>query len=141
MGAPVIRLAGLTFNDGPDTDGDEFFISDIAGWDCPDVQQVLVDRPISAGAVIARSRVGAWALTLSGWVVAATSMGGARRKLANAIAGIVTSDGTLSVDEDDGTYELTVRLAQRPRTRQEADNAISFEVDLIGVDPTKSLVS
>lgn len=141
MAAPVVRLAGLTFNNGPDSDGDEFFVSDIAGWDAPDVQQTLVARPISAGSVIARSRVGTWAVTLSGWVVAATSMGAARRKLATALAGVVATDGTLSVDEDDGTQELTVRLAARLRTRQEADNSISFEADLVAVDPTKTPVS
>lgn len=137
MTFPVVRLAGLTFNDGPDGDGDEFFVSDLSGWDCPDVQQVLVDRPISAGAVIARSRIGTWTMTMAGWVVAASSMGAARRKLGTALLTIVSADGTLSVDEDDGTYELTVRLAQRPRTHQESDLAISFEADLIAVTPTK----
>jgi len=138
MAAVVVRLAGLTFNDGPDGDGDLFVISDIDGWDAPGIEQIVVERPISDGGINVRARRTTWALTLSGWVLAASSMGAARRKLADALDDIVTSDGTLSVDEDDGTYELTVRLAQRLRTRQASDLAITFEADLIAVTPTKT---
>lgn len=138
MPIAVVRLAGLTFNSGPDGDGDEFVVSNIDGWDAPGIEQTVVERPLSDGGVIAYSRRTSWALTVAGWVLAATSMGEARRKLADALDGIVTADGTLSVDEDDGTYELTVRLAQRLRTRQASDMAITFEADLIAVVPAKT---
>lgn len=138
MPVVVVHLAGLTFNSGPDGDGDLFVVSDIDGWDAPGIEQTVVERPITDGGVIAHSRRTSWALTVSGWVVAATSMGDARRKLADAIDTLVTADGTLSVEEDDGTYELTVRLAQRLRTRQASDMAITFEADLIAVIPAKT---
>ena len=138
MPAVVVHLAGITFNNGPDGDGDLFVVSDIDGWDAPGIEQIVVERPISDGGVFAHGRRTSWALTVAGWVVAATSMGDARRKLADAIDGLVTVDGILSVEEDDGTYELAVRLAQRLRTRQVGEMAITFEVDLIAVTPAKT---
>lgn len=140
MAVTEVRLAGLTFNTGtPDSDGDEFWITDVDGWDSAGVQLVLVERPQSDGAVLVRARRTARPLTVSGEVIGAPGhLGRARSKLEAAFDGIITSDGTLSVDQDDGTHHLTVRLAQRLRTRSDGDLAISFEADLIAVDPVKT---
>ena len=54
-----------------------------------------------------------------------------------AFDGIITADGTLEVEEDDATWTLSVRLAQQLRTRSAGDMAITFEADLIAVDPAK----
>lgn len=141
MAVTEVRLAGLTFNDGPDDDGDEFIVSDIDGWDGTGVELVTVERPLSDGAVLVRGRRASRALTVTGWVVAAAGhLGRARGKLEDAIDSIIDADGTLAVDQDDGTLALTVRLAQQLRTRSVGDLAITFEADLIAVAPAKTAV-
>jgi hypothetical protein len=134
-----VRLAGLTFNSGPDADGDEFIISDVEGWDGAGVELISVERPLSDGALVVLGRHTARILVLTGWVVAvAENMGRARRKLAAAMATLVGADGTLAVDEEDGTYTLTVRLAQALRTKQAGPVAITFEATLLAADPAKT---
>jgi hypothetical protein len=141
MAVTEVRLAGLTFNSGPDTDGDEFIVSDVEGWDGGGVELVTVEKPLSAGAVLVRARKASRLLTVSGWVIAtdSTHLGRARRKLESAFDGIITSDGTLAVDQDDDTYALTVRLAQALRTRSAGSMAISFEADLLAISPAKTM--
>lgn len=141
MAVSEIRLAGLTFNSGPDSDGDEFIVSDVDGWDGPGIELVSVERPLSDGAVIAHGRRTARALVVSGWVIAmAGHMGRARRKLDAAMDSIVNTDGTIEVDEEDDTYALDVRLAQALRTRQAGPLAITFEASLVAADPAKAIV-
>lgn len=140
MAVSEVRLAGLTFNSGPDSDGDEFWIENVDGWDSASVELVLVERPISDGAVIARARRSARPLTVAGCVIASSAghLGRARRKLEVAMDGIITADGTFEADQDDGTWAFTVRLAQRLRTRPAGDLAITFEADLIAANPVKT---
>lgn len=139
MAVTEVRLAGLIFNSGPDVDGDEFIVSDVDGWDGAGVEVVTVERPISDGAVLVRGRRAARMLTVTGWVVATPGdLGRARGKLEDAFDTIIASDGTLAVDQDDGTLTLTVRLAQQLRTRSAGDVAITFEADLIAVSPAKT---
>lgn len=140
MAVTEVRLAGLTFNSGPDGDGDEFIISDVEGWDGGGVELVTVERPLSAGAILVRGRKASRTLTVSGWVLAATgaNLGRARQKLETAFDGIITANGTMAVDQDNGTRTLTVRLAQQLRTRSAGSMAISFEADLIAVSPAKT---
>jgi hypothetical protein len=141
MTVSEVRLAGLAFNSGPDSDGDEFIISDVEGWDGPGVELISVERPISDGAVLVLGRQTARTIVLTGWVVAVPeNMGRARRKLATAMATLVGSNGTLAVDEEDGTYALTVRLAQGLRTKQAGPVAVTFEATLLAADPAKAAV-
>jgi hypothetical protein len=134
-----VRLAGLTFNSGPDGDGDEFIISDVEGWDGPGVELISVERPISDGAILVLGRQTARTIVITGWVVAVPeNMGRARRKLATAMASIVAANGTLAVDEEDDTYSLTVRLAQGLRTKQAGPVAITFEATLLASNPAKT---
>jgi hypothetical protein len=139
MAVTEVTLAGLVFNSGSDGDGDEFIISDVQGWDGTGVELVHVERPLSSGAVLVRGRRASRTLTVSGWVVASSGahLGRARHKLETAFDGIITTDGTLEVDQDNGTYTLTVRLAQQLRTRTVGDMAVTFEADLIAVSPAK----
>jgi hypothetical protein len=139
MAGVEVRLAGLTFNDGPDGDGDEFIVSDLDGWDGPGVELVVVERPVSDGAVVAFGRRTARALVLSGWVVAAEGhMGRARRKLETAMYSLVGTGGTLEVDEDADTYALTVRLSAALKTKQVGPTAITFQAPLVATDPDKA---
>lgn len=141
MPGVVVRLAGITFNNGEDTDGDLFVVSDLEGWDGPDVELVRVERPLADGAVIAHARRTAWALTLKGWVVAGPDgIGPARRKLSTAMYTLVATADDLEVDEEDATYSLSVRLAGELRTRQQGPTAITFEAALLAADPDKSVL-
>lgn len=140
MAVTEIRLAGLTFNHGPDSDGDEFIISEVDGWDSGGVELVTVEKPLSAGALIVRARKASRTLTLNGWVVAADTahLGRARQKLETAFDGLITASGTLAVDQDNGTRSLSVRLAQGLRTKTVGAIAITFEADLIAISPAKT---
>jgi len=139
MTVGVVTLGGLTFNDGPDSDGDEFAVGEIAGWDGPVVEQISVERPLSDGAVVVRGRRTARALSVAGHASGSTIENGfrARRKLEAAIDSLVTADGTLAVDEGSETYSLTVRLAGQPNTRQAGPYGIEFDIPLIAADPVK----
>ena len=139
---PVVTLAGITFNDGPDADGDEFVVSDVEGWDSPGVELVIIEKPLSDGAVIGHGRRAARSLGVTGYVIGETvaDVGRARRKLATAINGIITDDGTLVIDEGDATYSLTVRLAAPMRTRQHTAQSVRFDMSLVAADPAKTLV-
>jgi hypothetical protein len=101
MTVTAVRLAGLTFqtSDVEDGDGDLFVVSDLGGWDGPGVELATVEKPLADGAVIASSRLTAWTLTLSGWVVAGDEgIGPARRKLQTALYGLVDTAGNLDVE-------------------------------------------
>lgn len=141
MAGAVVRLGGITFNSGPDGDGDDFIVSDLDGWDGGGVELGQVEKPLGDGAVIVYGRRTAWTLTLSGWVVAGPEgIGPARRKLTAALYALVELADTLEVDEEDGTYGLDVRLSGNLRTRQQGPDAISFEVALVAPIPTKALI-
>lgn len=142
MAVTEVRLAGLTFNSGADGDGDEFIVSEVDGWDSPGVEVIAVERPVSDGAVIAFGRRASRPLTFSGWVVASgpEHLGRARRKLEVAFNGIVTANGTLAVDQDDDTWELTVRLVQALRTKSVGNMAVTFEAGLLAANPAKTAV-
>jgi hypothetical protein len=135
-----VRLAGLTFNSGPDGDGDEFIISEVDGWDSSGVELITVERPLTAGAIIVRGRKASRTLTVTGWVLAedGTTLGRARQKLETAFDGIITANGTMAVDQDNGTRTLTVRLVQALRTKTMGSMAITFEADLIAGNPAKA---
>jgi hypothetical protein len=139
----TLTLAGITFNGGPDGDGDEFIVSDVEGWDGPEIELVVIERPITDGAVVAYARRAARALVLTGSVVAETvaDVGRARRKLAAAMDTLVAANGTLTVAETDGTYTLGVRLAQSLRTRRGTTaQIVTFEISLLAPNPVKTLL-
>lgn len=140
MAVGVVTLGGLTFNGGPDSDGDLFSVAEIAGWDSPGVEQVMVERPLSDGAVIAHGRRTARGLVVAGHASGSTIANGfrARRKLETAIDSLITADGTLTVDEGDTTRSLTVRLAAELDTSQAGPYGIEFEIPLIAANPAKT---
>lgn len=140
MTVGVVTLGGLTFNAGPDADGDEFSVGEIPGWDGAGVEQISVERPLSDGAVVVHGRRTSRALSLSGHASGSTIQDGfrARRKFEAAIDSLITADGTLTVDEGDAIYSLTVRLAAQPNTRQAGPYGIEFDIPLIAANPVKA---
>lgn len=142
MPAGVITLGTLTFNAGPDVDGDRFVIGEIAGWESAGVEQTGLERPLSDGAIVGRGRRTSRAVTLVGHASSntLTGMWRARRKLAAACDALVAASGTLSVDEGSATYALTVRLAGAVDTRQAGPYGVEFAINLVAADPVKTTV-
>lgn len=142
MPVGVVTLAGLTFNNGPDGDGDRFVIGEIDGWDGPGVEQTGFERPLADGAIVGRGRRTSRAVALYGHASGTTITNGfrARRKLADALDTIITADGTLTVDEGTAIYSLTVRLADQPDTRQAGPFAVEFSISLVAANPAKATV-
>lgn len=137
----VVRLAGITFNDGADGDGDEFYCSTLDGWDGGAVTLNVVEKPLADGGHVAYGRRQAWELTMSGWVVAGPEgIGPARRKLSAALYPLLDTPGSLEVEEDDDTYTMSVYMSSGVRSRQQGPVAISFEVSLVAPDATKTIV-
>lgn len=143
MAAGVITLGALTFNDGPDEDGDRFVIGELSGWEGAGVEQTNLERPLSDGAITGRGRRTSRAIGLYGHASSSTLTGmwRARRKLADACDALIAADGTLTVDEgDDDVYALTVRLASQVDTRQAGPYAVEFSISLVAADPEKVAV-
>jgi hypothetical protein len=138
---PVVRLGTLTFNNGPDADGDEFIASDVDGWNEIPVELVTVERPIADGAVIVRGRYQAKALTVVGVGIGANedAVWRVRSKLAAASA-LATASANFEVDEPGATYRLVVRVPDRIRIRPLANVAVEFEIPLLAADPHKTTV-
>lgn len=133
-----ITLGGITFGGAPDGDGDRFVVGEIDGWELPGVSLTLVDRPIEAGAVVARARYTAQAITLAGHGISQTPAGvwRVRNKLA-AACDLVTTGGTLTVEEPSGVVSIDVRLADTLRCRRAGPYAVEFEISLVAPDPVK----
>ncbi len=142
MTVGVVTLGGITFNAGPDSDGDRFTVSDVEGWWSAPAELVTVDKPLGAGSVIAYGRTPARALSVIGHASGSTIQNGFRaaRKLEAAVAGMVTADGTLTVDEGSAVYQLTVRVAGTMDVRRAGPYAIEFAIDLLAVSPAKTTV-
>lgn len=142
MAAGVITLGTLTFNGGPDSDGDRFVIGELDGWEGAGVEQTGLERALSDGAIVGRGRRTSRTVILHGHA-SSTSLAGmwrARRKLADACDDLVTASGTLTVDEGDDVYSLTVRLAAAVDTRQAGPYAVEFAISLVAANPAKTTV-
>jgi hypothetical protein len=137
---PVVRLGTLTFNDGPDVDGDEFIVLDIEGWSENSPELVVVERPVSDGAVIAYGRNRARPLTVSGYGVGDDEDAVWRVRSKLEASATVSGNANLEVDEPGGTYRLVVRLAAQPRIRPLGGATVQFDLPLTAVNPAKTLV-
>jgi hypothetical protein len=138
--AVVVRLGTLTFNDGPDVDGDEFIVSDIDGWTGIPPELVVVDRPTADGAQIVYGRNQARTLTVSGYGIGDTAndVWRVRSKLEAAVG--PGANANLEVDEPTATYRLVVRLVDRPRIRDLGPQAVEFQFGLLAANPAKTVV-
>lgn len=139
-----VTLGAITFraaSAAADGDGDRFTIRDISGWTTPPVELVAVEKPLTAGALIARSRYTARTVVLVGHGIASNADGiwRVRNKLATAAGTVITTSATLSVVEPTATYTLSVRLADQVRVRTTASpRVIEFEIALYAANPTKA---
>jgi hypothetical protein len=141
MAVGAVTFGGLTFNSGLDSDGDRFVVGEIDGWWAPTIELVTVERPVSDGAVVAHGRLAARALVVAGHASGTTIQNGLRaaRKLETAVSGLVSANGTMTVNEGSATYQLTVR-ASGMRSRRAGPYGVEFEVDLVAATPAKTTV-
>lgn len=139
MAAFVVTLGSFSFG-ATDGDGDRFVLQDIVGWTGIPVEIGVVEKPLSAGAVIAYSRYKARPLILKGYGIASTKtqVWRMRGKL-EAAAGLASAaDVTLTVPEPAGNKTLSVRLADAMRVRLVSARHVEFEIPLIAANPAKA---
>lgn len=142
MAAGVVTLGDITFNAGPDGDGDRFTCGEVMGWYAPSVELVVIERPLSAGGVIAHSRLASRALSVVGHASGTTIANGFRAasKIEALVTMLVDSEQLLTVDEGPEVLGLMVRAASAPDIRRAGPYAIEFAIDLIATDPIKASV-
>lgn len=138
MAAFVVTLGSFSFG-ATDSDGDRFVLQDIVGWTGIPVEVGIVEKPLSAGAVIAYSRYKARPLILKGYGIASTKtqVWRMRAKL-EAAANLAAADVTLTVPEPAGNKTLSVRLADAMRVRLVSARHVEFEIPLIAANPAKA---
>ncbi len=137
MAAVVVTLGGITFgNSTPDANGATWNVSEIDGWDSPDLRSSLLDLPghdrQALGPVLHRAR----ALSLKGVCETPTDAiyWLSKAKLSTATL-LTTTDGTLTVAET-ATKKIAVRRAGRVLMRPLGGlHGIEFEIPLIAPDP------
>lgn len=138
----AVDLGVLQFNQEPDSNGVEWWLEDLSGWDSPQLREDLDDRPLAHGAHRGTSYYGARELTLSGHLVSA--YGAAARDAAVEELVFVTDltdvDALLVVHELPGK-QVSVRRSGRPRLEVLSPFAARFEVDLTAADPRKYAVA
>lgn len=138
MAPLVVTLGSFTFGT-TDGDGDRFVITALVGWTGIPVELVTVDKPVSAGAVVAYGRFRARPVALVGFGIAqtATQFWRMRNKLEVA-AGSPGTNATLTVAEPAGNKVLTVRLADTVRIRERPPRVVEFEIPLLAPNPVKA---
>ena len=136
----TVTLGSITFGGGPDSDGDKFTVRDLPGWTGIGVELVVVEKPLSAGAVIAHARYTSRHLSIVGHGIAATpaAVWRVRAKLEACVT--PSTDATLTVYEPSpgATHTLTVRLSDALRVRPAGPRAVEFEIPLFAANPTKA---
>jgi len=143
MAGITVTLGSITFAGASavaDSDGDRFTIRDFPGWTGAPVDLVTVDKPLSAGAVVAHGRYKGRALSIVGHAIAPTAA--TVWRVRNKLEACVTpgTDATLTVNEPSpGTTKiLTVRLADGLRIRPAGPRVVEFEIPLFAANPTKT---
>lgn len=136
----TVRLGSITFGGGPDGDGDNFVLTEVEGWEFPQVDMASASRA-DDGDVLSRLRLGGRAITLVG--TASTSsidnVWRVRKKLATAVGALVRAAGTLYVDEASvgALTQASVRVSQPMRVKRYGPYAVQFEIPLMAFDPRK----
>ena len=138
--AITATLGSITFGGAADGDGDRFTLTDLPAWTGAPVELVTVERPISAGAIVAHGRYRGRSLFVVGLGIGATA--DAVWRVRNKLEACVTpgADATLTVAEPSpsSSKSLTVRLAGAIRVRPVGTRAVEFEIPLFAANPTKA---
>lgn len=136
----TVELGSIIFGGPPDDDGDRFTLRDLLGWTSPPVDLVLVERPLSDGAVVSHSRYKSRTVIISGHGIAPTpdDIWRVRAKLAAMADGATGT--TMVVNEPTDSFTLSVWLSEAVRDRAVGPRVIDFEITLMAPDPAKNTV-
>jgi Phage tail protein len=143
-GPVVVTLAGvgapITFNTAQaDSQGVEWWVGDLEGWEFPDVSVEPLPRVGRHGVWVPPSWFRGRTVTMRGTFVA-PDLATAQQATAQlaAAAALTTTPGVLSVYEHDPS-RLDVRLAGRVRfDRSRAEGRhVGFEISLVAADPRR----
>lgn len=137
MAAVVVTLGSITLgNDVADANGAIWHVSEIDGWDSPELRATVLALTGEDRAAVGPILYGPRALSLRGTAATPTdaSFWASRTKLATATA-ITTTSGTLTVAET-ATKKITVYRAARVLMRPLGGlHGFEFDVPLVAPDP------
>jgi hypothetical protein len=143
MASATVTLGSITFraaSAAADADGDRFTVRDLPGWTGAPVELVTVDKPLSAGAVIAHGRYKGRSLSIVGHAIASSEA--TVWRVRNKLEACITpgTDATLTVAEPSpgSSKTLTVRLADGLRVKPVGPRTVEFEIPLFAANPTKT---
>lgn len=143
--AITAQLGSIIFGGPADSDGDRFTLRDLQGWASPPADLILVERPITAGAVAVRGRWKARTIVIVGHGIAPNAAGvwRIRNKLGTEADTALYDDDVLLTVTEPGpvVYTVGVRLAEGVKDRPAGPRALEFEITLVAPDPTKTLVT
>jgi hypothetical protein len=133
----IMHLGGIDFNTGTVIDNAQWWITDLIGWDSPELRISQADLTSIHGIALGDTTWAGRSVSLVG--VAKTTGGeigfwNARNSLMKKLQ--ISTDLTLQVDEKPIAKVLTVRLAGPIRMSLNPGN-FQFEIPLVAPDPVK----
>ena len=140
----TITLGSITFGAASataDADGDRFTVRDLPGWTGAPVELVTVDKPISAGAVVAHGRYRGRSLSIIGHAIASSeaTVWRVRNKLEACVTPGTAVTLTVNEPSPGSAKTLSVRLADGLRVRPTSSvRVVEFEISLFAANPTKA---
>lgn len=134
------ELGGIVFDPdaAPDVNGVRWVVSELDGWDSPELRQQLLDPTSVHGRVFGESLYGSRDMTMTGVadVPDEPTLWVARNALANATNLVLAGDWL--VVHETPPKKCLVRRAGRVRMRNNPDVLwVEFEVPLVAADPRK----
>lgn len=141
---PTLTLGSLpTFNDGtPDSNGVEWWVEELTGWDSPDLREDTSPRGFRHGLIRGTSYYGGRPLGLRGALVGTGDIADLRAAVA-ALAkatDLTSSDATLTVLESP-SKQCAVRRSGRLAINWDSPSLARFDLALLAVDPRKYATS
>jgi hypothetical protein len=135
----LVTLAGISFAGVADDEGREWIVTNLEGWDSPDVRAAVTNRPQADGAWVGDFWHAARMLEVTGFVDCPTVEAAWRTKdeLARAM-NLLRSSAELVVVED-AARQVSVRRNGRLLLKQ-TGGLLEFSIPLIAPDPHKYAV-
>lgn len=134
----AVTLNGVGMNtNNPDVDGALWYVTDMQGWDSPEIRQNRLDPDLVDGTKITQSRWGARVVSLTG--VCKTTSETDFWIAYNKITVLATpfADVTLAVFEGNTAKMLDVRLATPAKIAIRGGLAFDWSLTLIAENPHK----
>lgn len=140
--ATAWSLGSLSFNDGPDGAGVEWWADVPTGWHSPKSSGRVVNRAGVAGGLIFGARKGPRALQITATVIAPSqaTAENARNALEALVDGMIGTAVNLDVEETAGTKRLAVRYIDGLNVTVRTAAMFTFQLPVVALSPTKTSV-